>query len=92
MCNVGQAIISDEAAAKNSVRVLLQEAASMALTGGLPISMFRCAALYDPERDARLTSLASFQAARRAVVVIPDFIDRFGNGAGTRLVLQFVYQ
>jgi hypothetical protein len=78
--------------AKNEVLTLVQEAASMAAASGLPLDKLRAIAFCDPSRDARLTSLGSFDKAKQAVASIPNFGARFGTEESARAVLQFVYQ
>jgi len=64
----------------------------MASANGLTLDKLRGIALFDPTRDARLTSLSSFDAATKAITKIPNLIERFGPTEETRIVLQFVYQ
>jgi hypothetical protein len=80
-----------EIVAKNEMRTLVEEATSMATANGLPLDKLRGVALYNPKRDAPLTSLGSFDAATKEVTRIPNFIERFGREE-VRIVLQFVYQ
>lgn len=81
-----------ETAAKDAIRALLGEVTSTMLTKSVPLDKLRGIALFDPERDAILTSLRSFDAARQTVTDIPHFVGRFGAEAATRIVLQFAYQ
>jgi len=64
----------------------------MAVAGEVPIERLRGIALFDPERDALLTSLSSFETARQAVIGTPNFSGRFGTEEGLRILLQFAYQ
>src|SRR5258708_15528716 len=80
-----------EIAAKNAVRTLVEEVASMAVNNGLPLDKLRGVALYDVGKDAALSSLPAFDSAKQAVTKIPNFIGRFGS-EDARVVLQFVYQ
>ena len=63
-------MIVTEIAAKNQMRTLVEDAASMAAVNDLPIDRLRGVALYNPARDAPLTSLSSFDAAKQAVTKI----------------------
>jgi hypothetical protein len=74
--------------AKDHVQALIQEVAA----SGLSIDQLRGVALYDLEKDARLTALTSFGDAETAIVQIPQFVARFGAGNVTRVTLQFVYE
>jgi hypothetical protein len=64
----------------------------MAAAGGFALEKMRGTTSADMSRDAQITSLASFDKAKRAVASIPDFAARFGTQESTRVVLQFVYQ
>ena len=74
--------------AKEAVRKLLEEVIARNPT----LDQLRGIALFDPERDAVIKSLSAFDPAAQAVKSIPNFVGRFGTGAGDRIVLQFVYQ
>jgi hypothetical protein len=78
--------------AKDSVRAFIQQAVSMAVTNDVPLSELRGVALFNPMRDAKFTSLETYDAATQSVEDIPKLADRFGPGTGPRMVLQFVYQ
>lgn len=77
-----------EIAAKNAVRTLVEEA----IATGLPLHRLRGVALLDQSRDAPLVALTSFNVAAQAITAIPNFVERFGEGAASRVALQFVYQ
>lgn len=64
----------------------------MAVTNDVPLSELRGVALFNPMRDAKFTSLETYDAATQSVEDIPKLADRFGPGTGPRMVLQFVYQ
>jgi hypothetical protein len=81
-----------ETVAKSAIRTLLEDVVSTMLTKSMPLDKLRGIALFDPERDAVVSSLSSFDAARQSVTDIPNFIGRFGTEAATRIVLQFGYQ
>ena len=71
--------------------MLLEEAVSIAVANRLPVNN-RGTAFFDPERDALLTSSTSFDTARQTLINIPNFTDRLGTEAATRILLQFAYQ
>jgi hypothetical protein len=77
-----------ESAAKDAFRTLVKEA----IATGLPLDRLRGIAHFDPTRDAPLLALISFNVAAQAIGAIPNFIDRYGEGAALRIVLQFLYQ
>jgi hypothetical protein len=78
--------------AKGSIRVLLNEAVSMTAGQRLPITELRGIALYDQQRDARFTNLASFSPAAPAILTIPNFETRYGNEEVNRILLQLIYE
>jgi Apea-like HEPN len=79
-------------AAKNTVRALLEETVSTMASNAIPIGELKGVAFFNMKRDALFTSLKSFEIASRMIAEVPAFKERFGAGATTRIVLQFVYQ
>jgi hypothetical protein len=65
-----------ETVAKSAIRTLLEDVVSTMLTKSMPLDKLRGIALFDPERDAVVSSLSSFDAARQSVTDIPNFIGR----------------
>src|SRR6266852_6264210 len=77
-----------EIAARNAIRAFLEQV----IATGLPFDRLRGVAGFNPERDAPLTALTSFEAASQAIAKLPNLADRFGQGISSRIALQFVYQ
>jgi hypothetical protein len=77
--------------AKTPVQTLIEEATSAAVAKNLPLQKLRGFARYDIGKDAEITSLGSFESARKAIIEIPNFVGRYGNEAASQIVLQFVY-
>lgn len=71
--------------------MLIHDALATARASGEPLAQFCGVAFGAPERDARLTRLASFGPATAAVGALPLVAGRYGTGASDRLTLQFVY-
>src|SRR5271166_3546817 len=78
--------------AKAGLQAFTNQAASIAVTEGLPLSELRGVAFFNPMRDARFTPLETFVGATQAVINMPEFAEKFGAESGSRIVLQFVYQ
>jgi hypothetical protein len=76
---------------KDELRALIEETASMAAAQNVPVDKLRGIAHFDSGKDARITSLASFAKAMKALTTLPDLVARFGDQELTRVVLQFVY-
>ncbi len=83
---------SSALAGKSEVQTLLTDAATMGVDRGLAVDRLRGTAFFDTERDELLTSLPSFEAARLAVINIPNFSERIGSEEAKRIVLQLAYQ
>jgi len=71
---------------------MIEEAVSLLRAQDLALDRVRGVALFDPTRDALITSLKSFDTAVSAISGVPNFIGRFGSDAATRIVLQLSYQ
>jgi len=78
--------------AKDDIRAFINEVVSMAATKGVPLFDLQGIAFYNLKRDAMFTPLETYDGAIKAVISITGFVDKFGAGEGSRIVLQFVYQ
>jgi hypothetical protein len=63
----------------------------MAVEKKLSVTDLDGIAFYNPARDAPIIELAAFPQAKAALVEIPQFGERFGEGQANRIALQFVY-
>jgi Apea-like HEPN len=79
-------------AIQTSVQGLINDAISMAVNAELPLDALRGVALYNPTRDERFTSLASFTTTAQLFATLPHFESRYGNDNRGRLLLQLLYQ
>lgn len=75
-------------AAKEAVRAVLKDV----IANNPALSEVRGTALYDPQKDAIIQASSSFNAAKAAVVDVPNFVGRFGSEEAERIVLQLIYQ
>lgn len=77
---------------QTSIQGLLDESITMAVNAALPLDALRGTAFFDPTRDERLTSLASFARTAEIVATLPHFGSRYGYDSRIRILLQFIYQ
>lgn len=80
-----------ESSARHSLLALVQSAVSAGREGARSLPDLTGVALFDPERDQRLTSLPTFLPASAQILGLPHFAERMGGGASERICLQFVY-
>jgi Apea-like HEPN len=92
MAEIEENKTGDGPSAKDTLREVLRDTISMAVGQGLSIQEFRGIALFNVERDEKITALGSFSDAIAKITDLPYFAERFGVEAATRVVLQFVYQ
>jgi hypothetical protein len=78
--------------AKGSVRAFVDQAVSAATLNDVPLTELQGIALFNSMRDARLTSLDTYDGATQDIASTPGFTERFGIEASPRIVLQFAYQ
>ena len=81
-----------EQQAKNALRSIVRDTISVSMTEGIAPSELRGTALLNTERDEKIRAIPSFNHAVTTIVYLPNFVERFGSEAATRIVLQFVYQ
>ncbi len=75
-------------AAKEAVRAVLKDV----IASNPALSEVRGVAFYDTQKDAIIQASTSFNAAKAAVVEIPNFVGRLGSDSAERIVLQLIYQ
>ncbi len=75
---------------KDSLRALIAEVSATADSKWK--LQLRGVAMYDSQKDAKLTPLPTFGPATEAIISIPNFIGRYGAESARRIVLQFIYQ
>jgi hypothetical protein len=81
-----------EMVAKCQVRTLINDAISKAINTSRPFASLRGVAFFDMRRDDFLLTLEKFGTTATAIKALPDFCTRFGEDAGTRALLQLVYE
>jgi hypothetical protein len=89
---VGESTDDGGQGAKDVLRSLVGSTISASRAGGVALSELRGIALFNMERDERISRVPSFNDAVATIVHLPNFVERFGPQAATRIVLQFVYQ
>jgi hypothetical protein len=78
--------------AKNALRSIVRGAISASTTEGIAPSELQGIALFNMERDEIIRGISSFNDAITTIVDLPNFVERFGAEAATRIALQFVYE
>ena len=81
-----------EQQAKESLRSVVRGTISVSMAKGVAPSELRGIALFNMERDGIIRAVPSFNDAVTTIVLLPNFVERFGTEAATRIVLQFAYE
>ena len=77
---------------KTQVGLLLAAVAAAAVNTGLELRQVRGIALYDPRKDAFVTSLEPFAGVEAGIRELPLIHERYGVDQSHRIALQVVYE